>query len=215
MKNVMLILSIFLTACMAQPKDSGKVTNVVESNVELYVNRFEKISQKLNRPVDLSLIEVVIDQTMQPAQPGRSWTLAICMPPNSQGVRQITLNPHFWNNAEFSNADREEVLFHELGHCVLNRDHFPVDPSTPRNCHDYVSCSIAGNVSIMHPFHLGPEQYTANYDYYMQELFNVIVRPGDHVNAGTEFEEYASTHQASVMVDEKGQADLKGMGCGH
>ena len=36
-------------------------------------------------------------------------------------IHHVTIDANFWNNA--SQNLREFVVFHELGHCVLNRDH--------------------------------------------------------------------------------------------
>ena len=37
------------------------------------------------------------------------------------GSNEIKINQKYWNNA--SDMQREQLIFHELGHCILNRDH--------------------------------------------------------------------------------------------
>lgn len=39
------------------------------------------------------------------------------------GNDTITIRRSFWNNV--NDLQREDVLFHELGHCVMNLDHVP------------------------------------------------------------------------------------------
>lgn len=70
-------------------------------------------------------------------------------------TRDIVINKRFMEK----NLDRiEEVIFHELGHCVLRRGH--------------IGGKINGKViSIMNPYILEPEDYDENRDYYIKELF--------------------------------------------
>jgi len=35
----------------------------------------------------------------------------------------VYLNNHYWENNPHSNLDFEEIMFHELGHCLLNQEH--------------------------------------------------------------------------------------------
>jgi hypothetical protein len=59
--------------------------------------------------------------------------------------------------------DKEQLLFHELGHCVLNRKH----------------CDLVVNldpISLMHPKMLKSEYYKNNRDELIEELFNADPR---------------------------------------
>jgi hypothetical protein len=72
----------------------------------------------------------------------------------------IKINEYLWR--QISSARKEELIFHELGHCFLNRYHEnSVDPQ------NYP-------ISIMNWYQLGPSIYATNrYAKYMSELFAV------------------------------------------
>lgn len=55
-------------------------------------------------------------------------------------------------------AEREELIFHELGHCILNRDHEELKDEH-------------GPISIMYPYTLGESTYAPMRDRYITELF--------------------------------------------
>lgn len=74
--------------------------------------------------------------------------------------RRITINKYWWDGYE--DDDRELLIFHELGHCVLNRSHNN-DLST-----------WGRPVSIMENMgELWGWEYKYNYNSYIEELFQV------------------------------------------
>jgi hypothetical protein len=75
--------------------------------------------------------------------------------------RKITINPEFWANArEF---EKEALMFHELGHCALNRPH------TDAKMYDPQFGELPG--SLMAPFIINNEAAYVKYrDYYLNEL---------------------------------------------
>lgn len=73
--------------------------------------------------------------------------------------REIILDREFWD--EITDAGREELIFHEFGHCILNLGH------------DSTFVLINGNVmpkSIMYPYIIGGTVYLDNRGYYLEEL---------------------------------------------
>lgn len=70
----------------------------------------------------------------------------------SNGDFDIQIDKRYWDYA--SDLDREVLILHELGHCDLGLEHS--DPS-----------------SIMEPYHIGAENYLANQNYYINELFSL------------------------------------------
>jgi hypothetical protein len=77
--------------------------------------------------------------------------------------RQITISRKFWDLASDSSYRKEALIFHELGHCVLNL-----------RGHETESIFMSGMTcpkSLMNPALLGQE-YSKNRDYYIHELFN-------------------------------------------
>lgn len=71
--------------------------------------------------------------------------------------RRVTINPTFWNRV--SEASRELLMHHELGHCNLFRRHRTDLLSTGKYA------------SIMYPTIMTSSTYLDNYDYYQEELF--------------------------------------------
>ena len=55
---------------------------------------------------------------------------------NEEKPRKVIIDEVYWNNATF--LEKEFIIFHELGHCFLDRSHLD-DPDSQGNC-----------VSIMH-----------------------------------------------------------------
>jgi hypothetical protein len=77
------------------------------------------------------------------------------------GTGYVILSDYWWRR--FENARREELIMHELGHCVLDRYH---------------DNSVDGGgtpLSVMNWSHLGPSVYAnpARYPRYIAELFSV------------------------------------------
>ena len=80
--------------------------------------------------------------------------IAICVgnPPKIGIVRS------FWNN--FTDIERLILVYHELGHCALHRNH--TIGILEDNCPD----------SIMYPTFIGRECFDKHYTYYLEELRN-------------------------------------------
>jgi hypothetical protein len=79
-----------------------------------------------------------------------------------RGPRDIVIDQPFWNNT--NNFSREMVVFHELGHCVLGRDH--TEATTGNGFCASIMRSGTGNCRTL---------YNAqNREYYIDELFEVI-----------------------------------------
>lgn len=104
----------------------------------------------------------------------------------TMGQGRVRINQVLW--ATLTAASREELMFHELGHCILNRGHD--------------STEVSGvPVSIMHPYHLGPAYYAdVNlYDKYMAELFSTPLL----TFAGVTFD--PTMYAASMIETDDGQ----------
>lgn len=74
---------------------------------------------------------------------------------------RIILNTVKWN--VFNEWEREALVFHELGHCLLHRDH--VESMVSRD-------EKMIPKSLMFPYLLSWETYLLNRDYYLEELFS-------------------------------------------
>lgn len=82
----------------------------------------------------------------------------------SDGYRMIEIDPTYWNNMNISDARRKALIYHELGHCILNRQH---DDS-------YINSSTYGRIpkSIMNSYLMPQLSYSDLQPYYIDELFH-------------------------------------------
>lgn len=98
-------------------------------------------------------------------------------------VYEVDISKSWWDNTT-SHLERYELVFHELGHCVLNRGHtqkptkdgflawlerlgftlgiFQEKGRLPDGC----------PASFMHPYTLGEKCISKHFNYYLEELFN-------------------------------------------
>lgn len=93
-----------------------------------------------------------------PEVAGYCWSFA-------NGDRKIEADSAWWATA--SPLAREALVFHELGHCVLGREHR--DSQVQRE-------GLVIPVSLMSPYILDEFIYSRFYSYYIQELFDRVNR---------------------------------------
>lgn len=74
---------------------------------------------------------------------------------NNYVPKRIYIDSKFWYAYSTNEADREQLIFHELGLCALGR-------TLVSDC----------SVSIMCPYMIPTSQYQLNYNSYIYELFN-------------------------------------------
>lgn len=115
------------------------------------------------------------------------------------GVKEVDISRKWWNSWN-TPAERLELVFHELGHCILKRGH------TKKPTHDsfiawmerlgfklgfftdkgllYDGCPA----SFMHPYTIGDRCINTHFHYYINELFDrhedmnyVMLRSEEHV----------------------------------
>ena len=113
---------------------------------DAYVTKFEKICHvKVNVPITLK------PKLVSPV--GVTWA-GLCKSYGKYG--EIEIDENYWN--AYSYYGKEQLIFHELGHCVLHRPH---------------SEEVAGTIpaSIMYPIAFGDRpEYKENLEYYYKEL---------------------------------------------
>ena len=80
---------------------------------------------------------------------------------NSYSILQVTIDKEFYNSVD--SDTQEELIFHELGHCVLGRKH--TSETCPFNGHIIPK-------SIMYPYVIYGNQYREAKEEYHNELFN-------------------------------------------
>ena len=145
----LLLIACGISACGKSPSDP--TTPIVDvGNYASYVSRFEAASQSVGKPVTVTNL-IIRDGAMEsPYENGA------CVIANGQ-TPTITIKASAW--ALLTEPERESLIFHELGHCILGRAH---------------NNNVNGSgdpVSLMNPYPIGPQTYSANRDGYIVELF--------------------------------------------
>ena len=80
----------------------------------------------------------------------------------SNGYKEIQINSIHWNN--YSLEQREQLIYHELGHCVFNRGHNDKWMKTNANCPDSIMRSYMFDTNEIN------NCYVPEYKHYMEEL---------------------------------------------
>lgn len=141
---------VFITLCAcnkALPNDPRTISGI-NSEMLPYVQYFESL---LGRGIGDIPIQFV---RLQGSAVGEcvSW---------SSEYKEIRIDPDYWITLE--NSTRESLIFHELGHCVLNRDH-------DTEMMDYHSLLVPD--SYMYPYMFYSDDLSALHNHYLAELFS-------------------------------------------
>jgi len=126
-----------------------------------WVQEFNQESQKNSQVVSLEAItasQVTVSiENIEPAKAG------VCITFEGGGPKKLQLNALHWPT--LTETQKQLVVFHELGHCILNRDH-------KADLEDRLGYYQA--VSIMHPAVLeaiSPDTFAQYRSDYYSELF--------------------------------------------
>lgn len=150
---VILILASVFSACFQDTPLTEELTNETNSALQSYYASFEREAALRGYDVDLDDLDLV-STIEEIEEDGIAGTCHY----NSQESNRITIDLTFWQNA--NQSTRELVVFHELGHCVLFRDHLE-DENNQNTC-----------LSIMNSGTSGCRvRYADNREYYLDELF--------------------------------------------
>lgn len=129
-----------------------------------YVNQFLKLATEHGTVLDasrVSRIVIVFDAaTVYPI-------LGKCTV-STKGL-SIKINPENWQYA--SKAEREQLMFHELGHCLMGLQH----DNTVAKLYDYnseIDGFYSGAANLMNAYAIWGEWYEPNRTYYINKLFN-------------------------------------------
>jgi hypothetical protein len=128
----------------------------IDSSVQPYFNRFKGLAAKYNCPVDYSKLvsikmindNILCNQTKHIKYFDRP--LGMCM---SNGEKVYILLSQKW--ISLPDRSKEIILFHELGHGLLNRRH------------------ISFRTSIMNESESYVRNYSTNRDSLLRELFDI------------------------------------------
>jgi hypothetical protein len=119
---------------------------------EDYVHGFERDAKKYGYELEIQNLVITWSERLQGS------TVGLC----TRGpVPFIEIKKSYWDLIK--SGERKILIYHELGHCILMRDH---TASSFVNKDKFV---LPG--SIMHPYILSGFYFEQNEDYYLKELF--------------------------------------------
>lgn len=151
-KLIRTLLLLAIAGCAGKPTVS--VTPVAQDELltpYLVTFRFEAKKRKIRLPEQIYL-KFVPD--LGKAKDDDHDIIGLCS--ESRGTPVVTIDREYFDAATV--MEREELMYHEFGHCLLDLDH---DNST-----------VDGRPkSIMHWLKLPAHIYTKYHDYYIDELF--------------------------------------------
>lgn len=146
-KNLVLAvgLTLTLTAC-------GKKEKLEVGQFAAYVQKFEAYSQSVGTPTQ------VTDLVVQFGVLSNSRQLAVCEIYDDE-TPTITVSEADWNIS--TEEQKESLMLHEMGHCVLRRQH-----------KSEYNPEINAPDSLMNPYVVQPNDFIPFKDYYISELFS-------------------------------------------
>lgn len=121
-----------------------------------YIDKFIQLAHNYGNPAQDGNISVSFGDT---SSHGAN-VIGYCQI-QSDGTRFVIIKQNFWNAQD--TLTNESLLFHELGHCILNRAHQP----------NFRPEKNLWPVSLMNPYIVRSAIYGQDQAYYQQELFTV------------------------------------------
>ncbi len=144
-----LCLAVLFLSC-GKKDDSPPDTLAIGAEFTPYVARFETASGQYGSKLTVTNLVIQFGDTQSSTERG-ACEIGGGNPPT------IIVNQESWNR--ISDAEREEFLFHELGHCVLRRKH--------KTGYD----GDGKPLSIMFPYSMDALTYQNKQGAYLAELF--------------------------------------------
>jgi hypothetical protein len=144
-----------LSACGAAPSNSGSSSSagVQAAGFEQYVTAFEQNSAQYGAPVQVTDLTIRFGQV---DASGESRGRGVCEY-SAGSTPTITISQTAWESS--TESEREELVFHELGHCVLHKTH-------------QAGITEAGiPQSLMNPAKIDGSVYSKNKAFYLSKLF--------------------------------------------
>jgi len=134
---------------------------LVEASLWSHFSAFEKAAEERGFRVDLSTTPItgVVEEISEDRIAGT------CTYGGRTNLRDIKIDKAFWDRA--SNLSREYIVFHELGHCFLGRDHKEACLAN----RTYASLMRSGHGDCRDNYNRDTRSF------YLDELFSEVIRP--------------------------------------
>jgi hypothetical protein len=160
------MILLCLLGCTKDTEEESVAVYDVPDEYQVVVDRF--LEEATIRGIDLRIHNLIIRNDPQLAFDACGDCNSL--DPNATSQKIIRLNPRgCWQN----DLQLEALIFHELGHCILGREH--TNELLPNG--DPKSIMTPGKIDLYSPcvYQFGDENpcnYTFKRDYYLDELFN-------------------------------------------
>jgi hypothetical protein len=163
MKFVILTL-LFLCSC-GKSKETLEIISSsknIDKELQPYLDRFDFEANKYGKRYDSSKLKMIVSSEL--AQTIDKIGGDCLMEPGHPELGQlIRINRHLLENPIYRKDTIEAFVFHELGHCLMNRDHTDSVVKTTDGYHVYIS--------LMHNGKGSDSNYMNNRNSYLRELF--------------------------------------------
>lgn len=146
------LLALSLAGCGQSSGSSAAGSPAVYNQSEFgsYVTEFEALSQQSGNPIQVTDLMIQFG-SLDSSSAERGECVV------GEGTPTITIDEDYWNSSDENT--RKTLIFHELGHCVLHREHL-------------TGISSGGYpLSLMNAYTVSGYVYEAETDYYNAELF--------------------------------------------
>ena len=151
MRRIITILAVIgLVSCQRPPPQT-----TVDAQFVPYLEAFMQQAHANGRWVDDSRLSIEMSDYMPTPQ-----TLGYCQ--IFDETQLVVISRAWWNSAGFAISDREELIFHELRHCLLGLVHVN---------------TLTGDgipTTIMNAHHFAGALYAVNREAYIAEEFNAL-----------------------------------------
>lgn len=136
------LLALLLTGC------GHHRVILIDPTVQPFYNSFLAEASKQGKDLKIDSLMITKVSVLPELELGRC---------DDGDIPIVLILDSYWESASI--ADKEQLIYHELGHCVLGRKHLDgkLDSGIP--------------ISIMNTFHFDRSTYVYYHDYYMRELF--------------------------------------------
>lgn len=146
---IIFFISLMTVGCMQEPK----LIYSIDSEFAPHLEVFKAEAQQRGIPMNINNLVMRFTKAFD-----KSETLAQCQYGTTP---TILVGLDFWNYSD--PKTREQVIFHELGHCILGRGH--LDDSVNLGGYNIIPKSIMSTLLFSTTY------YDHNRTYYIDELF--------------------------------------------
>jgi len=162
--STLVLIAILFSSCILAVKTSGPfpIKPGIDAALRPYVDRFQRYGHQYKgagwhgHDVYVQFGDTSSFVVEDPKLGNR--VIGVCKTATGNAPNEIVIDNATWNSAD--QYEREALIFHELGHCAIDRQH-----------EDAVD-NDGIPISLMYPSLIVSAIYAPRRDYYIKELFS-------------------------------------------